>query len=202
LNGVLFASNEAAIEAAEQQFRGIPALWHTWPGITPVSVETALLARGHRFIEQEPVMMRSIASDLHFEHDTTVEEASSVEAVSEGISVWLGRSPDARTASIVDALVQFPFGPHESRHFLVHRLDGEAIACANVFVVDRVAAIENVVTSERHRGRGIGTAMTQAALAVAHRSGATRALLTASPDGERIYRSLGFSEVGTVRRFG
>jgi ribosomal protein S18 acetylase RimI-like enzyme len=50
------------------------------------------------------------------------------------------------------------------------------------------------------RRKGIGTALTVAALRViAARVGT--AVLTSSPDGLRIYRRLGFQQVGTVRRY-
>ncbi|HWK80121.1 MAG TPA: GNAT family N-acetyltransferase [Thermomicrobiales bacterium] len=47
------------------------------------------------------------------------------------------------------------------------------------------------------RGRGIGTALTLAALAVARQDGAVGLGLNATPDGERVYRKLGFRTIGT-----
>ena len=128
-------------------------------------------------------------------------EATTIAQVGDMVRIWQGDDVADRTAPILDALTQFPFGPNESRHFLLYEKQGDPVACANIFVVDGVASIENVVTTAAYRNQGIGTAMTKGALHVAGRSGARHALLTASPAGERIYRSLGFQTVGTVRRY-
>ena len=50
------------------------------------------------------------------------------------------------------------------------------------------------------RRRGIGTAMTVAALDLVRRQGGRHAVLTASPDGFGIYERLGLETVATVRR--
>jgi hypothetical protein len=43
--------------------------------------------------------------------------------------------------------------------------------------------------------------MTAAAMDLARRRGDKRAVLTSSPEGEGVYRNLGFEPVCTVRRF-
>ena len=63
------------------------------------------------------------------------------------------------------------------------------------------ALILGDVLGLKHRGRGIGTALTSAVLAAGRDAGASIAVLTASPDGAGIYRRLGFAEQRVVRRF-
>jgi ribosomal protein S18 acetylase RimI-like enzyme len=58
-----------------------------------------------------------------------------------------------------------------------------------------------VVTARAVRGRGVGTALTVAALRTIGAHGLDTAVLTSSPDGLRIYQRLGFQVVGRVRRY-
>lgn len=59
------------------------------------------------------------------------------------------------------------------------------------------ANLFNLGVDPEARGRGIGTALTLAALAVARQDGAIGLGLNATPDGERVYRKLGFHSVGS-----
>ena len=63
------------------------------------------------------------------------------------------------------------------------------------------ASVIFVDTDPGWRCRGIGSAMTSAALHAAREAGATRACLDASDAGMRIYQRLGFEVVGPVTRF-
>jgi ribosomal protein S18 acetylase RimI-like enzyme len=69
-------------------------------------------------------------------------------------------------------------------------------ACA---VMGDSAGVFFVATHPNWRGRGVGTAMTNAALAAAREDGATVAALDASSTaGAAIYRRLGFQSAGTL----
>jgi len=61
------------------------------------------------------------------------------------------------------------------------------------------ANLFNLGVDPAARGRGIGTALTQAALALARDDGAIGLGLNATPDGERIYRAAGFHSIGQGR---
>jgi len=63
------------------------------------------------------------------------------------------------------------------------------------------ASVIFVNTQPDWRGRGIGQAMTVAALRVAQDHGARRASLDASAAGLSIYRRLGFETVSSTTRF-
>jgi GNAT superfamily N-acetyltransferase len=60
----------------------------------------------------------------------------------------------------------------------------------------RTLGIFDLEVEDAARGRGIGAAVTSALCAAATRSGATAAVLNATPDGERVYRRLGFASLG------
>lgn len=60
----------------------------------------------------------------------------------------------------------------------------------------RTAALFNLGVDPAVRGRGIGTALTLAAMQAAQEAGALGIGLNATPDGERVYRKLGFRTTG------
>jgi len=78
-------------------------------------------------------------------------------------------------------------------HLLIGNVAGEIVATALAAVTDVAVSIQAVSTRKDVRGRGIGGAMTAAAIAVAPDLPAT---LTASDLGYPVYRRLGFRDVG------
>lgn len=88
--------------------------------------------------------------------------------------------------------------PPSSQHLagltlLVAEIDGEGVGTALSVVTDRVNNIGAVTVMPAQRGRGIASALTEAAIAVAAGVPAT---LSATPAGRGVYRRLGFAEVG------
>jgi len=96
---------------------------------------------------------------------------------------------------------QLGLGPHLPCRYYLGAFQGKPIATALLFFGAGVAALHSVVTLPEARSKGIGTAMTLAALREARRAGYRVAILTASPYGERIYRRVGFREYCTISRY-
>jgi ribosomal protein S18 acetylase RimI-like enzyme len=84
----------------------------------------------------------------------------------------------------------------------VASLDGAPVAAAALFDGAGVAGIYNVATVPEARGRGIGRAVTAAAIAEGVRRGLRMAVLGSSEMGFPVYRRLGFREVSRLRSFG
>lgn len=82
----------------------------------------------------------------------------------------------------------------ERLRFHAARLGGEVAATAILFLDGGVAGIHAVSTRSDCRRRGVGRAVTLAALLEAKRCGACRAVLQASALGEAVYRKMGFEE--------
>lgn len=76
---------------------------------------------------------------------------------------------------------------------LIAEIDGEGVGTALSVVTPRVNNVGAVAVMPAQRGRGIGSALTQAAIAVAPGRPAT---LSATPSGRGVYARLGFTEVG------
>lgn len=76
---------------------------------------------------------------------------------------------------------------------LVAEIEGEGVGSALSIVTPRVNNIGAVAVMAAHRGRGIGSLLTEAAAAVAPSLPST---LSATPLGRGVYARLGFTEVG------
>jgi GNAT superfamily N-acetyltransferase len=103
---------------------------------------------------------------------------------------------------LVDEAVIAAIGAHalerrDVRCFL-GLLGGEPVAASMLAPAGGVAGVYNVATLPSVRRRGIGTALTRAAMAAARADGHRWAVLLAEPAGEGIYRALGFEPLCRV----
>lgn len=81
------------------------------------------------------------------------------------------------------------------------RLNGTVVATTSLLLKDGIAGTYNVATLPEARQKGIGAAMTLAALNDAQVAGCQRAILTASEMGYPIYQRLGFREWCAVSEY-
>jgi ribosomal protein S18 acetylase RimI-like enzyme len=77
----------------------------------------------------------------------------------------------------------------------VVRDGGQVVSTAIGYVLDGTVGVFNVATPPGFRRRGFGAAVTAAAVRDGLAAGAELAWLQASPDGEPVYRRLGFRDV-------
>jgi GNAT superfamily N-acetyltransferase len=204
LNGVFRARGlgSAAVEDTLRLFRerGVSMLWHLGPQSDP-ELEALLLSAGLEFEEEEPGMIARLdtpVETLARPAGFRIEPVRELETLRRWVDVLSGgRLPESgvalRAALGLDASA--------ACQHLIGYVDDEAVATAAVYHGTRASEIQHVVTVDRYRRRGIGAAITAAALELARERGQSHAVLTASPDGEAIYRRLGFVTVCSVRRF-
>ncbi len=84
-------------------------------------------------------------------------------------------------------------------HVLIGRRDGTVVSGAMAYIDEQVIGIYGVGTIPGHRGRGYASALTLAALRLAPGRVAT---LQPSAAAARLYRRLGFAEVGRFSHWG
>lgn len=88
-----------------------------------------------------------------------------------------------------------------TRLFVGH-YEGIPVATAELYLGTTAGGVYSVATLASHRGRGIGAAMTTAAVEHAFHAGRRLVTLQASADGRGVYARLGFREFGEFTVYG
>jgi GNAT superfamily N-acetyltransferase len=102
---------------------------------------------------------------------------------------------------LADVVASPPLLDIDSLTMLVGTVRGEPTGSAAVFVSAGVAGIYNIATVPQARGRGIGAAMTWAAVRAGRETGATCAILQSSEQGAPVYTRMGFATPTRYRQF-
>jgi ribosomal protein S18 acetylase RimI-like enzyme len=114
------------------------------------------------------------------------------------LDVYLGivgqtlSSSDAFTGLLGDAGRRIGFADDAPEEHLIGLMEGSPVATASLLVAGGAAGLYNVATLEPARRRGIGAAMTVAAVRRGAARGLSIATLQASTMGRPIYERLGF----------
>ena len=190
---------EGEIEASLQRMRshGVPGSWHVGPSMRPPDLGGRLIAHGFEYVGDD-IGMSVDLSELP--ERVPVPENLVIERVHDeaGLAAWVealgsgfGEGPvEAEWVGEMYRRLGFE-GPW--RHYL-GILAGEPVATATSFFCAGVAGIYFVCTVERARRRGIGAAVTLAALREARKMGYGVGVLGSSEMGYPVYRGLGFEE--------
>jgi ribosomal protein S18 acetylase RimI-like enzyme len=190
---------DGEIEASLQRMRshGVPGSWHVGPSMRPPDLGGRLIAHGFEYVGDD-IGMSVDLSELP--ERVPVPENLVIERVHDeaGLAAWVealgsgfGEGPvEAEWVGEMYRRLGFE-GPW--RHYL-GILAGEPVATATSFFGAGVAGIYFVCTVERARRRGIGAAVTLAALREAQKMGYGVGVLGSSEMGYPVYRGLGFEE--------
>ncbi len=188
---------EDAISTVLAHFRahGAPWIWITGPGSAPVDLVDRLAQRGFTTngsvrgmalrMPDEPLAVPALPDvEIH-----TVRDDAAF-ALWETV-IMQDDEGDHGTASLVRQLVLHSATATDRQHF-VALLAGEPVGTATVTLAAGVAGLYGVRTLPPARTRGIGNALTVAALRYAQDRGYTVATLQSSRMGFSIYYRLGF----------
>jgi ribosomal protein S18 acetylase RimI-like enzyme len=214
LNGILWAAFErrtldAAIEHALAPFRerAVPMIWTVGPSSAPTDLGDRLVEHGLTLLEDEPDM--AIRLDGHAPPATldgrlelrTVDDDPRGVEVAHAVAAEVFGIADGVTAEFVRALADM--GPEARSAFRTYLAvdDGVPVGTAAMALAGGAAGIYNVAVVERHRGRGLATALTLRALADAEALGYRVAVLGAAEIAYRLYRRIGFREVCRSRLY-
>jgi hypothetical protein len=133
---------------------------------------------------------RDETPELEIVRVTTAQEVEDLEAVSVR---GFGNEDD----TIAPGTIHPPAILDESRMVLwLGRVEGKPVGAAMSYRTDEAVGIFGVTTIASARRRGYGTALTRAAMLV---DTGLPSILAPSPEGERVYRRLGFEPVGELR---
>lgn len=206
LNGVLGLRGgglDGALAEAKERLDGVPWLWWVGPD-SDADVADGLLTEGATQALAMPVMavrtdrVRGAAGPPGLR----IEEVTGSDVLGEWVTAFAPSfeiAPDqvdpvvAREAHRSDA-------PGELVRF-AGRMDGKIVGTSVLLDRDGVAGIYVVATTEGHRRRGIGTALTDAAVRAGRERGLRVATLQATSFGRPVYERMGFETVSEYRLF-
>lgn len=197
------ANADAAIAGIIAKFRerGVPGSWHLTEAMRPADLGARLLAHGFEYGGSEPGMAADL---LHLNEAQPAPPELRIErVVDENKLQWwtgtlaLGFGEGAREANWVsDVYRSIGFSDDSPfRHYLGWLGDAPSampVATATLFLDGSTAGIYFVMTAPDARRRGIGAAITLAALRAARELGYRVGVLGASQAGFPVYQRIGF----------
>lgn len=204
LNGVFWTADAAAdIRAARERLGDLPWRWWVGPDSHPEAAEI-LLANGARLVGSAPVM----AAEVDQLERPPTPDGYTVERLNESadLSQWVASyAPSMRIASAelpsLTAMEKARCDPPGALTRFAARQGDTIVAVSELFLSENVAGVYLVATDARHRRRGLGAAVTAAAVEHGRSTGVRIATLQASPMGLPLYRRLGFVVVAEYRIF-
>ncbi|WP_369226983.1 GNAT family N-acetyltransferase [Streptomyces sp. R39] len=201
-----------AVSAARTDLAGLPWWWWVGPD-SPEDTAAALERRGGRELAVLPVMVRPLGHPDG--PDDTLAPAESADACA-GLRVETVQDGERleelvrtyRTSMGIASGLEAEMVRIESQRAdnadiirLAAVLDGRVVGSTVVITAHGVAGIFLVHVAEALRRRGIGAALTAAALRVGQERGMHCAALVASPAGEPLYRRFGFTTMAEYHLF-
>jgi GNAT superfamily N-acetyltransferase len=192
---------DATIAASLELMRqyDVPGSWHVGPSMRPAGLGDRLVAAGLNHGGSEPGMAVKLA-DLRPPAAVPGLHVSRVDS-EDDLATWentLGRGfgEGVKEARWVAEMYRRMGFADPWRHYL-GRLDGEPVATTTIFLGAGAAGVYFVMTVPEARRRGIGAAITYAALREAETM-AEYGVLGSSPAGRSVYAGLGFREYCTI----
>ena len=183
--------------------RAVPFVWRLGPCDEPADLQARLLDKGFALDPDEmPGMAASLTGlpEVELPDDASIELVRDAPAFREWLDVMVAGF--GMPSQIGDAYMAFEtlgFGDDLPVRSLLVRVGDRSVATALGVLADRGLVIANVTTVPDQRGRGLGRAVTLAAMRIGAAAGAQIAVLQSTEMGHSVYRRLGFEDFGTYR---
>ena len=184
---------------------GNPFSWWLGPGFTPANLPAVLKVAGLNEAETELAMAVELAKlpelpaipALEIRRITTPVDLDALATLS--AANW--NPPDRHVVSFYRQAAPFLLRGDSPQWFYLGLMEGAPVATTELTVGGGVVGLYNISTRPEFRGRGIGSAMTQAPLLAARQAGHKVGILQASGAGVGVYKRMGFEEFGTVTEY-
>jgi GNAT superfamily N-acetyltransferase len=198
---------DAAIVWFQEKLRALnlPGCWHVDATSRPADLRERL--KRHGFTGGgEPAMACELETlpDVAGPASLTIQlvaDHAALHDLADVLAAGFGEGEvEARWAESVWATIGF--GDETPWRHYVGRIDGRPVGCASLFVhPPEVGGIYFVCTHPAYRRRGIGAAITLAAMRGASELGCRLAVLGTSDMGRPVYERLGFRDAGVMLIF-
>jgi ribosomal protein S18 acetylase RimI-like enzyme len=181
-----------------------PMGWWVCKRDTPADLDARLSAKGFTLDDTAPGMVANL-SRVEAEPPpagveiTRVRDAEAFHVANMTMAEGFGAPPEL--GDVFQAMAVLGFDDDAPSRTYLATLDGVPAATSLGLLVEGVLGIFNVATVEHVRRRGIGRAVTLAALVDGAARGARTAILQSSDAGHGVYESLGFRDFGTYQLF-
>ncbi|MFB9247771.1 GNAT family N-acetyltransferase [Sphaerisporangium melleum] len=201
LNGVLRVRGPAprdALAEARLRLADVPRIWWAGPD-SDAGTADALLSLGAAQVAHMPIMTVAIdrAAPAPVPAGLRITETTDLPEFVTAYARVSGIRPDGIPATIER---EKAFSGDGTVVRLAGRLDDGRIAgTAVAWLSHDLLVLYFMGTQPEHRRRGIGAAMTRAALDLARERGVRTAALVASAAGEPLYHRIGFRTAGAFR---
>jgi ribosomal protein S18 acetylase RimI-like enzyme len=183
----------------------VPATWWVTPGDSPPDLGVRLAARGFRHDYDMPWMACGLDGFAAIPARTPlqIQRVDGQEAQArcmEAMRVGFGMD-DAELHAMVRLGDAVGFDPDAPLQRFVGLVRGRPVASSGLMLGGGVAGIYSVSTAPKLRGRGIGAAMTSAAMLRARELGYLVAMLGSAAKAVPLYRRIGFRQFCTVVQY-
>ncbi len=197
----LMPDDRKTISDIKTNFRqsGLPFWWWMFPGGQSRTSMDMLQAEGFSFVDGIPCMLADLS--LMPDQQTGATDVSIIRVCSpEELALWetvsfSGFDFPPETKEQYHRFVQtFNLAAESPQQFLLACHNGTPVATSLLFLSGNACGIYFVTTLADQRKKGIGLAVTMAAMRLAKVAKARFATLQSSSDGYQVYKQAGFKE--------
>ncbi len=185
---------------AEFRKRRLPLEWTVGASTVPQDLGRHLQAKGltHELVVPGMAMDLAQLPDEPWPGNFAIERVENRRDLESFIRIFAAtfQINEAHVPRIVDIEMDMSSDRREKAVAFLGRLDGRAVASSELFGSAGVAGLYSVGTLPAARGRGLGRAMTVAALREGRDRGYRIGALQGTEPGVPVYRRLGFREYG------
>lgn len=184
---------------ANYRSRKVPVGWMVGPSSKPPDLGSRLLRAGLIRGREEAGMAMDLATlpeQVAMPKGLVVDRVADRESLEDWVQVVTASFglPDSLGSVLCEVLVSAAGSEVSPWRLFVGVLDGEPVGASRLFLHSDAAGVYHVGASPRARGRGVGSAMTFAALLEARRWGSRLAVLRATRSTQGLHGRLGFRE--------